>query len=173
MLEAGEKHNLKVIAPGHHRRIEAGILSYGQDFDIEVNPYECGMGWQVDLTKDAFIGKEACAKIKAKGVTHRLAGLRMGGEPITWYQSDFYHVFSKGELVGYVTSCWYSPTQKSNIAIAMLPMDQTPLGTELEVALPKLYSSSPTVKATVEKTPFRSPAKGNEGTGLRRTGSKL
>merc|ERR1712166_1471809 len=40
MLDAGLKHNLKVIAPGHHRRIEAGILSYGQ----------------VDLTKDAFVG---------------------------------------------------------------------------------------------------------------------
>merc|ERR1712099_46107 len=34
MLEAGKKHNLKVIAPGHHRRIEAGLLSYGQDIDM-------------------------------------------------------------------------------------------------------------------------------------------
>jgi len=173
MLEAGEKHNLKVIAPGHHRRIEAGILSYGQDFDVFDNPYECGLGWQVDLTKDAFIGKDALAKIKKQGVTHRLAGLRMGGEPITWYQSDFYHVLSNGELVGYVTSCWFSPTQQSNIAFAMLPMELTQLGTQLEVALPSLYSNTPTVAATVEKTPFRQPAKGNEGTGLRRTGSKL
>jgi len=173
MLDAGKAHNLKVIAPGHHRRIEAGLLSYGQDIDIEVNPYECGLGWQVDLTKEAFIGKDNLAKVKAQGVSHKLAGLRMGGEPITWYQSDFYHVISQGELVGYVTSAWYSPTQESNIALAMLPVDMTKIGTELEVALPTLYSSSPTVKATVEKTPFRQPAKGNEGTGLRLTGSKL
>jgi len=173
MLEAGKNHNLKVIAPGHHRRIEAGLLSYGQDIDIEVNPYECGLGWQVDLTKEAFVGKENLAKIKQQGVSHKLAGLRMGGEPITWYQSDFYQVFLKGELVGYVTSAWFSPTQESNIALAMLPVDLAAIGTELEVALPKLYSSSATVKATVEKTPFRQPAKGNEGTGLRLTGSKL
>ena len=173
MLDAGLKHNLKVIAPGHHRRIEAGILSYNQDIDIEVNPFECGQGWQVDLTKDAFVGKDALAKIKAEGVTHKLAGLRMGGEPITWYAADFYHVFQKGELVGYVTSAWYSPTQQSNIALAMLPADLTALGTELEVALPTKYSSAPTVAATVEKTPFRQPAPGNEGTGLRQTGSKL
>jgi len=173
MLEAGKKHNLKVIAPGHHRRIEAGLLSYGQDIDIEVNPFECGQGWQVDLTKDAFIGKDSLAKIKADGVTHKIAGLRMGGDPITWYAADFYHVFSNGELVGYVSSAWWSPTQESNIALAMLPVDLTKIGTNLEVALPKKYSNSATVQATVEKTPFRQPAKGNEGTGLRATGSKF
>jgi len=173
MLEAGKKHNLKVIAPGHHRRIEAGLLSYGQDIDIEVNPYECGLGWQCDLTKDAFIGKDSLAKIKKNGVTHKIAGIRMGGEPITWYASDFYHVFSQGELVGYVSSAWYSPTQQSNIALAMLPADLAKIGTHLEVALPKKYSSEATVAATVEKTPFRPPAKGNEGTGLRKTGSKF
>jgi len=173
MLDAGEKYNIKVIAPGHHRRIEAGILSYGADIDIEVNPYECGLGWQVDLTKDAFIGKDALSKVKQQGVTHKLAGIRMGGDPITWYIADFLHVFSGGELVGYITSAWYSPTQESNIGFAMLPVELAALGTPLEVALPTKYSSTPTVAATVEKTPFRPPAQGNEGTGLRLTGSKL
>lgn len=127
----------------------------------------------MDLTKDAFIGKDALAKIKTNGVTHKLAGLKMGGDPITWYASDFYQVLSAGELVGYVTSAWYSPTQGSNIALAMLPIDLSAIGTSLEVALPTKYSNTPTVAATVEKTPFRQPAKGNEGTGLRQTGSKL
>merc|ERR1712110_891144 len=127
----------------------------------------------VDLTKESFIGKDALSKVKAQGVTHKLAGLLMGGEPITWYASDFYHVFNKGELVGYVTSAWYSPTQQSNIALAMLPVDLAAIGTSLEVALPTKYSNTATVAATVEKTPFRQPAKGNEGTGLRQTGSKL
>merc|ERR1719436_1168053 len=40
MLDAGVKHNLKVIAPGHHRRIEAGILSYGADMDAELKTYK-------------------------------------------------------------------------------------------------------------------------------------
>merc|ERR1712079_535477 len=60
ILDVGEKHNLKVIAPGHHRRIEAGLMSYNQDIDWEVTPYECGLGWQVDLKReDDFIGKKA------------------------------------------------------------------------------------------------------------------
>lgn len=82
-------------------------------------------------------------------------------------------MLSDGELVGYVTSAWYSPTQQSNIAFAMLPVELTELGTSLEVALPTMYSSSPTVPATVEQTPFRPSAKGNEGTGLNQTGPKL
>jgi len=55
----------------------------------------------------------------------------------------------------------------------MLPADLTKIGTELEVALPILYSNNPTVPAIVEKTPFRQPAKGYEGTGLKTTGSKF
>merc|ERR1711935_853393 len=115
----------------------------------------------------------ALAKIKANGVKHKLAGLLMGGAPINWYIADFYHVLHKGDLVGYVTSAWYSPTQGSNIALAMLPVDLTEIGQELEVALPKMYSDQPTVPAKVETTPFRQPARGNEGTGLKLTGSKL
>src|SRR5699024_1036630 len=45
LLEAGRPYNIKVIAPGHIRRIEAGILSYGQDMDLETNPYQVGLGW--------------------------------------------------------------------------------------------------------------------------------
>jgi len=175
MLDAGEKHNLKVIAPGHHRRIEAGIMSYGADIDIEVNPFECGMGWQCDLKRsEDFIGKKALQKIKDEGVTHKLVGLLIdGGKPIEWYNADFYHVLSGGELVGYVTSAWFSPAQNANIAMAMVPVKYADLGTDLEVALPTLYSDQATNKAVVEKTPFRQPPEGNEGRGLRLTGSKL
>ena len=92
ILEQGEEFNLRVIAPGHARRIEAGILSYGQDMDIENNPFEVRLGWQVDLEKGDYIGKEALARIKAEGVQQRLVGLRLGGEPLTWYNEDFYLV---------------------------------------------------------------------------------
>jgi len=170
VLEAGKAHNLKVIAPGHHRRIEAGILSWGQDMDLEVNPYECGLGWQVDLSKDAFVGKEALQRIHDEGVTHKLAGLRMGGKPITWYPADFYYVFAGDELVGYVTSAWFSPTQESNIGFAMLPVALTEIGTELTVALPSTYADAP-VPAEVVATPFKKPD--SPGTGLLKTGAKL
>ena len=173
VLEAGKAFNLRVIAPGHHRRIEAGILSWGQDMDQEVNPYEIGLGWQVDLSKDNFIGKQALTKIKAEGVTHKLVGMRMGGKAIDWYPADFYHVFDGDELVGYVTSAWYSPAQRSNIAFAFVPVKYAEIGSKLRVALPDAYShqAGEPVDAEVCPTPFKQPH--DPGTGLKTTGHKL
>merc|ERR1712066_548785 len=128
------------------------------DIDIEVNPYECGMGWQVDLKRsDNFVGRKALEKVKAEGVTHKLAGLRMGGKPIEWYNADFYHVFASDNktLIGYVTSAWYSPTQGCNIAMAMLPVKYTEIGTKLGVALPNRYKESDVDPAEVCATPFK------------------
>ena len=56
ILEQGEEFNLGVIAPSHIRRLEAVILSYGQDKDIENNSYEVRFGWHVDLDKGDFDG---------------------------------------------------------------------------------------------------------------------
>ncbi len=131
---------------------------------------KCGLGWQVDLSKDDFIGKAALQKIHGQGVTHKLAGLRMGGDPITWYPADFYPVFVDGELIGYVTSAWFSPEQESNIAYAMLPVEFIALGTTVQVALPKTYAEG-LVNAEVVKTPFKKPD--SPGTGLLKTGGKL
>ena len=43
-LEAGKKHNLMVMAGAHHRRIQAGIISWGQDMDNQNNPFQCNLG---------------------------------------------------------------------------------------------------------------------------------
>ena len=158
ILENGEEFNLGVIAPSHIRRLEAGILSYGQDLDIENNPYEVRLGWQVDLDKKAdFIGKQALAKIKQEGVSQRLVGLRMGGEPITWYNEDFYLVKDRdnGNDVGYVTSAFWSPNQGSNIALAVMPKSHWRIGTGVKVQLPV----DGIVDASVVRVPFRDPTK--------------
>ena len=42
----------------------------------------------------------ALAKIKADGATHEIAGLRMGGDPTTWYALHFYDAFGDFQLVG-------------------------------------------------------------------------
>ena len=170
VLEAGEEFNLRIIAPGHIRRIEAGILSWGQDMDIETNPYQCGLAWQVDFSKENFIGKNALQDIKNKGVTHKLAGIKMGGEPIDWYPADFYHVFHDNEVVGYVTSGFYSPAMGCNIGYAMLPVGLTDDGTELQVKLDNQYAKEPVWAETVP-TPFKNPEA--PGTGLSTMGRKL
>ena len=164
ILEQGREFDLRVIAPSHIRRLEAGILSYGQDMDIENNPYEVRLGWQVDLSKSSFIGKDALVKIEKEGVGQRLVGLKVGGEPIIWYNEGFYPVrdISTGGDVGYVTSAFWSPNVGSNIALAVMPRTHWRLGTRVEVRLPK----DGIVDAEVVRVPFFDPTKERPKTSL-------
>ena len=157
LLDAGKEFNLRVIAPSHIRRLEAGILSYGQDMDIENNPYEVRLGWQVDLSKPDFIGKDALTRIKAEGVKQRLRGLRIGGAPIEWYNEDFYHVQDSvsGEQIGFISSAFYSPSLETNIGLAMMPIDQSAFGSKVKVILPK----DGKVDAEIVRVPFVDPNK--------------
>jgi aminomethyltransferase len=158
ILEAGEEFDIRVIAPGHIRRIEGGILSYGQDMDIENNPFEVGLDWQVDFSKENFIGKEALWRIKQKGVQQKLVGLTFGGPRVSWYNPDFWLVLDKdGEKeLGYITSAFYSPKLGTNIALAMMPIDKTETGTRLSVRLPE---QSRPIPAEIHSVPFYDPGK--------------
>ena len=65
MLEAGKAHQLSVIAPGHQRRIQAGIMSWGQDIDHETVPFQCDLAYQVPRKKKGdYIGKAALERIR-------------------------------------------------------------------------------------------------------------
>ena len=167
LLEAGEPHNLKVIAPAHHRRIAAGILSWGQDLDQETLPFQCNLGYQVPRRKQAdYIGKAALeaarAQIDAGQPPFRnvLVGLVFGGKPVTDYANDFWLVSDAdgGEPLGYVTSPWFSPELETNIALAYVPWECRAVGTRLSVALPDIYrgpEDSAGVAAEVVDVPFR------------------
>jgi glycine cleavage system aminomethyltransferase T len=131
LLEHGEAFNLKVIAPSHIKRLETGILSYGQDMDAETNPYECRLGWLIDRpyrksdgallrTRDArriaranddleirpksgdFVGKNALLQIRQEGVAQRLVGLELGGAHQLDYNPYFYPVYRKNGSMDYV-----------------------------------------------------------------------
>ena len=54
------------------RRIEAGILDSGSDFDTSMTPFEAGLERFIDLEKDCFIGREALLNAK---LGKRLYGL--------------------------------------------------------------------------------------------------
>ena len=173
VLEAGEKHNLMVIAPAHHRRIAAGILSYGQDMDHETSPFQCNLGYQVPRKKNRdYIGKarldETRRQIDAGQAPFKLGmvGLAFGGDPVTDYANDFWLVRNSvtDDAVGYVTSPWYSPELETNIALAYVPWTGRVQGTEYGVTLPDQFAGAAvgnTVSATVVEVPFRPSANPN------------
>jgi glycine cleavage system aminomethyltransferase T len=163
VLEAGKPHGLEVIGPCHIRRIEGGILALGPGCDMwyDTNPYEVGMGydWMVDLEAGSdFIGKEALAKIKAEGPKRKLVGVEIGGDGLGSYNDgsmiDTFPVHKGGDVVGRITSACFSPRLEKNIGYAMVPIEHSELGTELEVERPEGI-----VEATVVQKPFIDPKK--------------
>ncbi|MQA09216.1 MAG: glycine cleavage system protein T [Pseudonocardiaceae bacterium] len=141
--QAGEPHNMRVIGPCHIRRIEAGILSWGNDITYQTNPFEVGYGfeatWMVDLEQDAdFIGKAALQRIKKHGVTRKLVGVEIGGPNVGSFNDgsmiDVFPVHDPhGLRIGEVTSACYSPRLERNIGYAMVPIAYQELGTELVI----------------------------------------
>jgi glycine cleavage system aminomethyltransferase T len=131
LQDAGEEFHLRVIAPSHIKRLETGILSYGQDMDHETNPYECRLGWLIDRsyrksdgvllnTADArriarsnddleiraktndFVGKARLQGIRQEGIRQRLVGLEMGGPQQLDYNAYFYPVYRKNGDYEYI-----------------------------------------------------------------------
>ncbi|GHC33223.1 glycine cleavage T C-terminal barrel domain-containing protein [Aidingimonas halophila] len=172
VLEAGEKHNLRVIAPAHHRRIAAGILSWGQDMDQETLPFQCNLGYQIPRQKESdYVGRAALERVRSEIDQGRypfrniLVGMVLGGRPIDDYAPDFWLISGSdaGNPIGYVTSPWYSPELQTNIAMGYVPVEYKDLGTTLKVWLPEQYADTPgaPVDATIVDMPFRASVNPN------------
>ena len=155
IMSAGKKFGLK---PGHTssiRRIEGGMLSYHADADINTNPYEVGLGRLVNLDIDAnFIGKDALQKINNDGIKRKQVGVILDCEPLTGPNTTFWEITKDHQVVGKITSAVYSPRLKQNIALAMITIDQSEIGTVLDVKM-----NDQVVKATVAEKPFYDPKK--------------
>ncbi|PWJ14987.1 glycine cleavage T C-terminal barrel domain-containing protein [Jannaschia seohaensis] len=168
----GARYGLRVIAPAHHRRIAAGILSWGQDMDAETSPFQLNLAYQVPREKAAdYIGRAALERARAEIEAGRypfklkMVGLAMGGAPITDYAPDFWLISAPGKgRVGYVTSPWWSPELGHNIALGFVPYELTAPGTRLKVELPEAYTetSGQPVEAEVVDVPFRPSAHPSE-----------
>ncbi|MYC16241.1 MAG: aminomethyl transferase family protein [Gemmatimonadetes bacterium] len=163
LLEIGERHQLMVIAPAHHRRIAAGILSWGQDMDQETLPFQCNLGYQVPRKKQAaYIDKQKLNEVRAAIEAGKppfrnvLVGITFGGMPVTDYAHDFWLISAAegGDPLGYVTSPWFSPELETNIALAYVPWEMRAIGTALRVHLPPEYGDC-AVSAEIVEVPFR------------------
>ena len=165
VLEAGEEFGLMVIAPAHHRRIAAGILSWGQDLDAETYPFQCNLGYQVPRKKTAdYIGKEALEAMRAKmeagekPYSNQLVGFVLGGKKIEEYAPDFWLISEDGSTpIGYLTSPWYSPELETNIAMGYVPYEKKDLGNKFKFHLPDEYCDTPgqPVDGEIVEMPFR------------------
>ena len=155
IMNAGKEHGLQ---PGHTssiRRIEGGMLSYHADADIHTNPFELGFDRLVSLDKDIeFIGKAALKKIKAEGIKRKQIGLEINCEPLSGPNTTFWPIKKNNNEIGKVTSAVYSPRLKKNIALAIVNIKNSEIGTDL-----KVETNKGKFTAKIVEKPFYDPKK--------------
>ncbi len=108
------------------RRIEAGLLNAGSDFDQTVNPFEAGLGRFVDLDKPDFIGKAALERADRACRVWGLQtqeGIAQLGPAIS----------RDGTPIGRVTSTAWSPYLRCGVAIARMDNPADGPGTRVDV----------------------------------------
>lgn len=110
-------------------RVEKGYPAWGSDLTPEEDPFQAGLGFAVDLSKD-FVGREALEGRRASPDRPRLAclvlddprAMVLGNEP----------VFAGDEVVARVTSGGIGYAVDRSIAFAYLPPSLLEPGTRLE-----------------------------------------
>ena len=155
IMAAGKEHG---IQPGHTssiRRIEGGMLSYHADADIKTNPFELGLDRLINLdSKINFIGKNALRKIKERGISRKQVGLEIECDPLSGPNTTFWPIKKNGKQIGKVTSAVYSPRLKKNIALAMIDINFSEIGANLEV-----NTHEGSYDSTIVEKPFYDPKK--------------
>ncbi len=120
LFEIGVEFNVKPGCPNLIERIESGLLSYGNDFDNQDNPFECGFEKYVNLESDiVFLGKENLKKIKSAGIKRKLMGVQIETNKIS-LTGSVNIMNNDGNLIGDLRSACYSPHFKKVIGIAMI-----------------------------------------------------
>ena len=120
LFELGKEFNVKPGCPNLIERIESGLLSYGNDFDNNDNPFECGFGKYVNLdTNINFLGKDKLKKIEKEGIKRKLMGVLIETDKINLTTSLNFKD-NNNNFIGELRSACYSPHFKKVIGIAMI-----------------------------------------------------
>ena len=133
IMEAGEEYNIKPAGLGARDtlRFEATLPLYGHEISKDITPLEAGLSFFVKLDKD-FIGKEALVKQKEEGIPRKLIGFEMKERGIP---REGYKVKSNDDIIGFVTTGYFSPTLKKNIGLALIDSKYATLGDTIDILI--------------------------------------
>jgi len=127
-------------------RLEMGMALYGNDIDDTTTPLEANLAWLVKLKKGEFVGREALAAQKEKGIPRKLVGFTTAERA---FPRHGYPVFYQGQPSGQVCSGTMSPSLSVPIGMCYLPTAGAGEGTAFEIEI-----RGKRVPATVQKPPF-------------------
>ncbi len=137
LLEAGQGLGIMPCGLGARDtlRLEAGMPLYGNELDLNTNPFEAGLGRVVKFDKPGdFVGRVALERVAQAGPARQLVGLTVRERGIARHG---YEVFMPAapQPAGVITSGAPSPTLGVPIAMAYLPPPDAQVGTMVEVAI--------------------------------------
>ncbi|NOT47815.1 MAG: glycine cleavage system aminomethyltransferase GcvT [Acidobacteria bacterium] len=134
------------LAARNTLRLESAMSLYGHELGDDIAPLEAGLGWITKLQKGDFIGRDALAELKEKGLQRKLVGFEMVDRGIA---RDGFDVYIDDNKVGIVTSGSPAPFLKKNIGLAFLPFEFANIGQEIKIDIRGKHAA-----ATVVPTPF-------------------
>jgi len=158
VMAAGEPYGVRPTGPSDIRRIEGAIFNWGADMTYDNNPIEMGLerlvGWKLD--DDASISLPALRRIREAGVSRRIVGVEIDGDPFPALNFTKWPAYRAdgGEPVGKVTSAIWSPRLERNIGYCWVPVEMAEPGTRLQIETE--WGSR---DATVVPMPFVDPEK--------------
>jgi len=135
LLEKGKEDGLKPCGLGCRDtlRFEAGMPLYGNEISEDINPLEGGLKFFVKFEKEEdFIGKEALKKQWDEGLTRKVVGFELLGRGIP---REGYEVHKDGKKIGHVTTGYMSPTLKKSIGNALIDINETEIGNEIDIMI--------------------------------------
>ena len=131
--EIGAPYGIGPGAPNPIERLESGLLSYRVDTLPDSDPFEVGLNKMISLDRtDKFIGKTALRRKAEQGLTRKLVGIVINGEPLVPNEHPW-PTNVDGKPVGSVRAACYSPRRRENIGIALLSVLYSGLGIKLEI----------------------------------------
>ena len=143
----------------HVLRGEKGFIIVGQETDGTVTPLDLGMGWIVSKTKADFIGKRALERVSmADPQRKQLVGL-LTEDPKQVIPEGAHAVLDPDqpapmEMLGHVTSSYYSPNLGHSIAMALLKGGHNRVG---ETVYIPMLDGQPPIQARITNTSFYDP----------------
>jgi len=123
LWQAGEDLDVAPGSPNLIERVEAGLLSYGNEFTNDNNPLECGMEKYCSFDDSVnYIGKDALSVIHAATPKQQIRHIKFDGNKCppcaaTWPLSV------DGVEAGYISTAIWSPRLQCNVSLGMLPRE--------------------------------------------------
>ena len=152
LLETGKDEGIEPCGLGARDtlRLESRMNLYGNDMDETTSVLEAGLGWAVKLKKEAdFVGKAALIAQKRAKLTRKLVAFTLNDRGIA--RHGYPVVDEQGNEIGTVTSGSHSPSLKTSIGLAYVPMELSKAGSTIHIKIRKKIASAVVIKGPFYK----------------------